>query len=93
MLGVIIGVAAVIAMVSIGQELKHQSMRKFKASAQICFLSVAGAANNGGVRSGTADLGRRTLTEDDIVAIQKEVPSSKWRVRWFPIAHRSLTGT
>ena len=76
MLGVIIGVAAVIAMVSIGQGAQAS------VNAQIASIGTnllvrdrRGPQNTGGVRSGTADLGRRTLLVDDIEAIQREVPT------------------
>ena len=60
MLGVIIGVSAVVAYASIGTNL--------------LFVS-AGAQNVGGVRSGTGDSGTNTLTVEDLDAIKREVPS------------------
>jgi len=75
MLGIIIGVSAVIAMVSIGQG-AQQSVQAQIASIGTNLLFVsAGAQNVGGVRSGTGDSGTNTLTEDDLQAIQREVPS------------------
>src|SRR6266498_390527 len=59
MLGIIIGVSAVIAMVSIGQGAQ--------ASVQAQIV--------GGVRSGTGDSGTNTLTVEDLEAIRREVPS------------------
>ncbi len=75
MLGVIIGVAAVIAMVSIGQGAQASVNAQIESIGTNLLFVVAGAANTGGVRSGTADLGRRTLTEDDVEAIKREVPT------------------
>lgn len=75
MLGVIIGVAAVIAMVSIGQGAQASVDEQIQSIGTNLVFVVAGAANTGGVRSGTADLGRRTLTADDVEAIEREVPT------------------
>ena len=75
MLGIIIGVSAVIAMVSIGQG-AQQSVQNQIASIGTNLLFVsAGAQNVGGVRSGTGDTGTNTLTVEDLDAIRREVPS------------------
>jgi putative ABC transport system permease protein len=75
MLGIIIGVSAVIAMVSIGQG-AQQSVQNQIASIGTNLLFVsAGAQNVGGVRSGTGDTGTNTLTVEDLEAIRREVPS------------------
>jgi putative ABC transport system permease protein len=75
MLGIIIGVSAVIAMVSIGQG-AQQSVQEQIASIGTNLLFVsAGAQNVGGVRSGTGDTGTNTLTVEDLDAIKREVPS------------------
>ena len=75
MLGVIIGVAAVIAMVSIGQGAQASVAAQIESIGTNLLFVTAGASNTGGVRSGTADLGRRTLTVDDVNAIKAEVPT------------------
>jgi putative ABC transport system permease protein len=75
MLGIIIGVAAVIAMVSIGQGASASVQAQIESiGTNLLFLS-AGAQNVGGVRSGTGDTGTNTLTVDDLEAIKREVPS------------------
>jgi putative ABC transport system permease protein len=75
MLGIIIGVSAVIAMVSIGQG-AQQSVQNQIASIGTNLLFVsAGAQNVGGVRTGTGDTGTNTLTVEDLDAIKREVPS------------------
>jgi putative ABC transport system permease protein len=75
MLGIIIGVSAVIAMVSIGQG-AQQSVQAQIASIGTNLLFVsAGAQNVGGVRTGTGDTGTNTLTVEDLDAIKREVPS------------------
>ena len=75
MLGVIIGVAAVIAMVSIGQGASASVQAQISNMGTNLLFVSAGAQNVGGVRSGTGDNGTNTLTEDDLQAIQREVPS------------------
>lgn len=75
MLGVIIGVAAVIAMVSIGQGAQASVNAQIASIGTNLLFVTAGAQNTGGVRSGTADLGRRTLLVEDIEAIQREIPT------------------
>jgi putative ABC transport system permease protein len=75
MLGIIIGVSAVIAMVSIGQGAQASVQAQIEGiGTNLLFLS-AGAQNVGGVRSGTGDSGTNTLTVDDLEAIRREVPS------------------
>jgi putative ABC transport system permease protein len=75
MLGIIIGVSAVIAMVSIGQG-AQQSVQDQIASVGTNLLFVgAGSQNVGGVRSGTGATNSNTLTVDDIEAIRREIPS------------------
>jgi len=75
MLGIIIGVSAVIAMVSIGQGAQASVQAQIEGiGTNLLFLS-AGAQNLGGVRTGTGDTGTNTLTVDDLDAIRREVPS------------------
>ena len=75
MLGVIIGVGAVIAMVSIGQGAQASVQAQISNMGTNLLFVSAGAQNVGGVRSGTGDNGTNTLTEDDLEAIRREVPS------------------
>jgi putative ABC transport system permease protein len=75
MLGIIIGVSAVIAMVSIGQGAQASVQAQIESiGTNLLFLS-AGSQNVGGVRSGTGDTGTNTLTVEDLEAIRREVPS------------------
>jgi putative ABC transport system permease protein len=75
MLGIIIGVSAVIAMVSIGQGAQAAVQAQIESiGTNLLFLS-AGAQNVGGVRSGTGDTGTNSLTVEDLEAIRREVPS------------------
>src|SRR6202162_2261916 len=75
MLGVIIGVSAVIAMVSIGQGAQASVQAQIESIGTNLLFVSAGAQNVGGVRSGTGDTGTNTLTVEDLDAIKREVPS------------------
>jgi putative ABC transport system permease protein len=75
MLGVIIGVSAVIAMVSIGQGAQVSVQAQIANMGTNLLFVSAGAQNVGGVRTGTGDSGTNTLTAEDLEAIQREVPS------------------
>ena len=75
MLGIIIGVAAVIAMVSIGQGASASVQAQIESIGTNLLFVSAGAQNVGGVRSGTGDTGTNTLTVEDLDAIKREVPS------------------
>jgi putative ABC transport system permease protein len=75
MLGIIIGVSAVIAMVSIGQGAQASVQAQIaNIGTNLLFVS-AGAQNVGGVRSGTGDTGTNTLTIEDLDAVKRELPS------------------
>jgi putative ABC transport system permease protein len=75
MLGIIIGVAAVIAMVSIGQGAQASVQAQIEGIGTNLLFVSAGAQNVGGVRSGSGDSGTNTLTVEDLDAIKREVPS------------------
>jgi putative ABC transport system permease protein len=75
MLGIIIGVSAVIAMVSIGQGAQASVQAQIESIGTNLLFISAGAQNVGGVRSGTGDTGTNTLTVEDLDAIKREVPS------------------
>src|SRR5664280_430641 len=72
MLGIIIGVGAVIAMVGIGNGAKAQVQARIAALGQNVIMVFAGSVNRGGVYSGFGGAG--TLTVEDALAIEKEVP-------------------
>jgi putative ABC transport system permease protein len=75
MLGIIIGVSAVVAMVSIGQGAQATVQAQIDSIGTNLLFVTAGAQNVGGVRSGTGDSGTNTLTVDDLEAIKREVPT------------------
>ncbi len=70
-LGVIIGVGAVIAMVSIGTGAKAQVEAQIAALGQNVILIMAGGTTRGGVFSGMGSAG--TLRVEDALAIREEV--------------------
>jgi putative ABC transport system permease protein len=71
MLGIIIGVGAVIAMVSIGNGAKSQIESQIASLGQNVVQVMSGNFNRGGVRMGWGSAG--TLTREDYEAIRKEV--------------------
>lgn len=75
MLGIIIGVSAVVAMVSIGQGAQAAVQAQIDSIGTNLLFVSAGAQNVGGVRSATGDNGTNTLTVEDLEAIKREVPS------------------
>src|SRR5437762_6496278 len=66
MLGIIIGVSAVIAMVSIGQGAQASVQAQIESIGTNLLFVSAGAQNLGGVRGGTGDSGTNTLTVEDL---------------------------
>src|SRR4030095_13608361 len=75
MLGIVIGVSAVIAMVSIGQGAQAQVQEQIANVGTNLLFVGAGSQNVGGVRSGTGATSSNRLTVEDIDAIRRETPS------------------
>jgi putative ABC transport system permease protein len=73
MLGIIIGVGAVIAMVALGRAAKEQIQARIAALGQNVVVVFSGSVNRNGVFSGFGGAG--TLTVEDALAIQNEVPN------------------
>jgi putative ABC transport system permease protein len=72
MLGIIIGVGAVIAMVALGKAAKAQVEARIAALGQNVIQVFSGSVNRNGVFSGFGGAG--TLTVDDANAMQSEIP-------------------
>src|SRR5262247_3362309 len=72
MLGIVIGVAAVIAMVAIGQGADAEVQRQIRSLGTNMLVLVPGATTSAGVRSGWG--GVSTLTAADGRTIANEVP-------------------
>ena len=70
-LGIIIGVAAVITMLAVGEGAKRQVAEKLKSLGTNMLVIFPGAVTSSGVRLGAGS--RNTLTEGDARAIQDEV--------------------
>ncbi len=73
MLGIIIGVAAVIAMLAIGQGAEFSVQQQINALGTNVLIVLPGSQQTGGLRVGAGSM--TTLTEDDAFAIQKECPA------------------
>jgi putative ABC transport system permease protein len=73
MLGIIIGVAAVIAMLAIGQGAEYSVKEQIAALGTNVLMVFPGAQQQGGVRSSAGSA--TTLTEDDAAAILRECPA------------------
>lgn len=72
MLGIIIGVAAVITMIAIGQGATERVQEHMKVLGANVMLVLPGSSNSGGVRQGAQS--SQALTEVDAQAIALEVP-------------------
>jgi putative ABC transport system permease protein len=72
-LGIIIGVAAVIAMVSIGQGASESVQARIASLGNNMLIILSGTTTQGGIRTGTG--GKPTLTINDAKAIQRDCPA------------------
>jgi putative ABC transport system permease protein len=75
MLGIIIGVGAVIAVVSIGQGANYKVQQGIAAMGTNAVFIAAGSNRAGGVRQGYG--GVKTLTVDDMNAVLQQIPLIK----------------
>ncbi len=73
MLGIIIGIAAVIAMMAVGSGARHVISQQISSIGSNIILVLPGSTTSGGLRTGTG--GAQTLTSDDVKAIMAECPS------------------
>ncbi|MBI2294714.1 MAG: ABC transporter permease [Betaproteobacteria bacterium] len=73
MLGIIIGVAAVITMIAVGSGAQARVEDQIKGLGTNLIILLPGSVTAGGVRMGSGS--RPTLTEDDSYAIQREIPA------------------
>ena len=71
MLGIIIGVGAVIVMISVGSGAQARVEEQVKNLGTNLFILLSGSVTSGGVRMGAGS--RPSVTEDDAYAIQREV--------------------
>src|ERR1039457_1222453 len=73
MLGIVIGVGAVIAMVSLGQGAQQQVQQQIASMGTNMLIVSAGSQNSGGLRGGAGTT--TTLTPEDIQAILRDAPA------------------
>ena len=73
MLGIIIGVGAVIAMMAVGTGAQVSIQQQIASLGTNVLLVFPGSLNQGGVRTGTGSV--TTLNADDLAAIQTQCPS------------------
>ena len=71
-LGIIIGIAAVITMLAVGEGAKRRVAEQLKSLGSNTMLVIPGTVTSSGVRVGSGS--RNTLTENDAAAIADEVP-------------------
>jgi len=73
-LGIVIGVGAVIVMIAVGAGAQKRVEEQIRALGSNLLLVMPGATTAGGVRMGFGS--GSTLTEDDVVAINREIPEA-----------------
>ena len=74
MLGVFIGVAALIAMVAVGQGANEAVRKQIESLGTNLIVILPGATTTGGVRAGSGSAS--TLTLGDVQAIRREAPAA-----------------
>ena len=73
MLGIIIGVASVIAMVALGQGAQRQVQQQIESMGTNMLVVSAGSQRTGGVRGGAGT--SASITVDDLEAIERDAPA------------------
>ena len=76
MLGIIIGVSAVIAMIAVGSGAKARIAEQIASMGSNLLIVLSGSSTSGGMRWGSGTV--PTLTVDDAKAILSEVPAVKY---------------
>jgi putative ABC transport system permease protein len=74
MLGIVIGVGAVIVMIAVGSGAQARVEEQIRALGSNLLLVMPGATTAGGVRMGFGS--SSTLSEDDVAAINREIPEA-----------------
>jgi len=74
MLGIIIGVAAVIVMIAVGAGAQARVEEQIRSLGANLLLILSGARTQGGVRLGVGS--NYTLSQDDAIAINREIPEA-----------------
>ena len=76
MLGIIIGVGAVIAMIAVGSGAQRRISEQIASMGSNLIMIMSGSSTSGGMRFGAGTV--PTLTADDAKAIQTEIPGVKY---------------
>src|SRR5580704_17933754 len=76
MLGIIIGVAAVIAMVAVGSGAQERIREQIASIGSNLIIVLSGSVTSSGIRTGTGNA--QTLTEDDARAIMRECDAAAY---------------
>jgi len=76
MLGIIIGVGAVIAMIAVGSGAKKRIAEQIASMGSNLLIVMSGSSTSGGFRFGAGTV--PTLTVDDAKAIQNEIPAVRY---------------
>ena len=76
MLGIIIGVGAVIAMIAVGSGAKQRIAEQIASMGSNLLIVLSGSSTSGGIRYGSGTV--PTLTFDDAKAILAEIPTVKY---------------
>ena len=74
MLGIVIGVGAVIVMIAVGSGAQQRVEEQIRALGSNLLLVMPGSTTAGGVRMGFGS--GSTLTEDDVVALNRDIPEA-----------------
>jgi putative ABC transport system permease protein len=74
MLGIVIGVGAVIVMIAVGAGAQARVEEQIRALGSNLLLIMPGATTAGGVRMGFGS--SSTLSEDDVLAVNREIPEA-----------------
>ncbi|HEX6297288.1 MAG TPA: ABC transporter permease [Burkholderiales bacterium] len=74
MLGIVIGVGAVIVMIAVGAGAQKRVEEQIRALGSNLLLIMSGARTQGGVRLAVGS--GQTLSEDDVIAINREIPEA-----------------
>ncbi len=81
-LGIIIGVGAVIAMIAVGSGAKQRITEQISSMGSNLLMVMSGSSTSGGIRFGAGTV--PTLTVDDAKAIVSEIPSVKYAAPSLP---------
>ncbi len=91
MLGIIIGVGAVIAMVAVGAGAQARVAEQIQSLGSNLIIVLSGSVTSSGIRLGQGS--QLTISEDDATAIEREIPPCRSRHRPCGARRSSCTAT